>query len=171
MYHGFSFGIDDEDIPKEAVKQIQEINKDAMYGKESIASLIDKYEHNELELLPGRSSEETLELRIMQILGKVRDEAGDKAGLHLGIDNSAVAMAVSGARGSMLNLAQMAACVGQQSVRGARIQRGYSGRTLPHFKKGGSLRSSTSSTPSVAGKVSWTLLSGLPSPGISSGGW
>ncbi len=136
MYHGFSFGIDDEDIPKEAVKQIQEINKDAMYGKESIASLIDKYEHKELESLPGRSSEETLELRIMQILGRVRDEAGDKAGLHLGIDNSAVAMAVSGARGSMLNLAQMAACVGQQSVRGARIQRGYSGRTLPHFKKG-----------------------------------
>jgi DNA-directed RNA polymerase subunit A' len=30
----------------------------------------------------------------------------------------------------------MAACVGQQAVRGERITRGYSGRTLPHFKKG-----------------------------------
>ena len=52
------------------------------------------------------------------------------------MDNSAVAMAISGARGSMLNLTQMAACVGQQSVRGERIQRGYSERTLPHFYKG-----------------------------------
>ena len=45
-------------------------------------------------------------------------------------------MAVSGARGSMLNLTQMAACVGQQSVRGERIRRGYEGRTLPHFRRG-----------------------------------
>lgn len=36
----------------------------------------------------------------------------------------------------MLNLTQMAGCVGQQSVRGERIMRGYDERTLPHFKKG-----------------------------------
>jgi len=38
----------------------------------------------------------------------------------------------------MLNLTQMAACIGQQSVRGERIKRGYtySSRTLPHFKPG-----------------------------------
>ncbi|RKX95698.1 MAG: DNA-directed RNA polymerase, partial [Spirochaetes bacterium] len=51
-------------------------------------------------------------------------------------DNSAVIMARSGARGSMLNLSQMAGCVGQQAVRGERIHRGYRNRTLPHFKKG-----------------------------------
>lgn len=45
-------------------------------------------------------------------------------------------MAVSGARGSMLNLTQMSTCVGQQSVRGERITRGYGERTLPHFKRG-----------------------------------
>jgi DNA-directed RNA polymerase subunit A' len=45
-------------------------------------------------------------------------------------------MAKSGARGSMLNLTQMAASVGQQAVRGERIRRGYTGRTLPHFSKG-----------------------------------
>jgi len=135
MYHGFSFGIDDEDIPEEAIRQIREINKDGIDGKEGIAELIDQYERGELESLPGRSDKETLEMRIMRVLGGVREQTGDKAGLHLGIDNSAVAMAVSGARGSMLNLAQMAACVGQQSVRGERIQRGYLDRTLPHFKK------------------------------------
>lgn len=45
-------------------------------------------------------------------------------------------MARTGARGSYMNLGQMSACVGQQSVRGNRIERGYSGRTLPHFRRG-----------------------------------
>jgi DNA-directed RNA polymerase subunit A' len=35
----------------------------------------------------------------------------------------------------MLNLSQMAGCIGQQAVRGERIHRGYEGRTLPHFKQ------------------------------------
>jgi len=52
------------------------------------------------------------------------------------MDNSAVVMAISGARGSMLNLTQMAGCLGQQSVRGERIMRGYEDRTLPHFRRG-----------------------------------
>ncbi|HJJ97259.1 MAG TPA: DNA-directed RNA polymerase subunit A', partial [Methanocorpusculum sp.] len=38
--------------------------------------------------------------------------------------------------GSMLNMAQMAGCIGQQAVRGERIVRGYEDRTLPHFKRG-----------------------------------
>jgi DNA-directed RNA polymerase subunit A' len=33
----------------------------------------------------------------------------------------------------MLNLTQMAGCVGQQAVRGERINRGYEDRTLSHF--------------------------------------
>jgi len=45
-------------------------------------------------------------------------------------------MAKSGARGSMLNLSQMAGCIGQQAIRGERIYRGYQKRTLPHFKPG-----------------------------------
>src|SRR5947199_9778500 len=54
----------------------------------------------------------------------------------LGIENSAVIMARSGARGSMLNLCQMAGSIGQQAVRGERLSRGYWNRTLHHFKKG-----------------------------------
>ena len=45
-------------------------------------------------------------------------------------------MAKAGARGSMLNLSQMAGCVGQQAVRGERLSRGYWNRTLPHFERG-----------------------------------
>jgi len=72
----------------------------------------------------------------MKILGRARDQAGQIAGKHLGIENSAVIMARSGARGSMLNLSQMAGSIGQQAVRGERLSRGYWNRTLPHFKKG-----------------------------------
>jgi DNA-directed RNA polymerase subunit A' len=86
--------------------------------------------------MPGRSLEETLEVEIMKVLGKARDTAGQIAGRHLGLENSAVIMAKSGARGSMLNLSQMAGAIGQQAVRGERLSRGYWNRTLPHFKKG-----------------------------------
>ncbi len=130
---GFSFGIDDEDIPVDAQNQIK---ASIIATEEQVTQLVDAYDNNELEPLPGRSTEETLELRIMQELGKVRDAAGEIAGKHLGMDNTAVAMALSGARGSMMNLTQMAGCVGQQSVRGARITRGYEGRTLSHFGSG-----------------------------------
>jgi DNA-directed RNA polymerase subunit A' len=74
-------------------------------------------------------------MKIMQTLGKARDSAGDIADDHFDTDNPAVVMAQSGARGSMLNLTQMAGCVGQQAVRGERINRGYEDRTLSHFQR------------------------------------
>jgi DNA-directed RNA polymerase subunit A' len=68
-------------------------------------------------------------------LGQSRGEAGKIAAKHAG-ENSAVLMAKTGARGSMLNLTQMSGSVGQQAVRGQRIKRGYYNRTLSCFKQG-----------------------------------
>jgi DNA-directed RNA polymerase subunit A' len=133
MMFGFTTGIDDEDIPPETTERINEALEEA---KEKVKRLIDIYNAGELEPLPGRSLEETLEMRIMAVLTETRDAAGSIAEKHLGLDNHAVIMARTGARGSMLNLTQMTACVGQQSVRGERISRGYKGRTLPHFPTG-----------------------------------
>ena len=129
---GFTTAIDDEDIPEEAKRQIHDGLEKAM---KKISGLVKAYENDELESLPGRSLEETLEMEIMRVTGIARDMAGEIAGKHLGLNNSAVIMAKSGARGSMLNLSQMSGCVGQQAVRGERIHRGYQYRTLPHFKK------------------------------------
>ncbi len=133
MAFGFTTSIDDEDIPLEAKERIAEVIGDA---KEKVDKLINVYNSGELEPLPGRSLRETLEMRIMEVLAESRDSAGAVAEEFLGLDNHAVIMARTGARGSMLNLTQMAACVGQQSVRGERLSRGYRGRTLPHFKQG-----------------------------------
>jgi DNA-directed RNA polymerase subunit A' len=133
MFDGFSFGIDDEDLSKTEYGQIDEV---LTVAASDVTRRIKIYEDGQLEPMPGRTVEETLEMQIMQVLGKARDQTGQIAGRHLGLGNSAVVMAVSGARGSMLNLTQMAGCIGQQSVRGERIVRGYDDRTLPHFKKG-----------------------------------
>ncbi len=135
MFTGFTIGIDDEDIPEEAIEQIKEVIREA---EKRVEELIKAYKEGNLEPMPGRSLEETLEMMIMRELGRARDQAGKIAGKFLGYNNPAVIMAVSGARGSMLNLTQMAACIGQQSVRGERIKRGYAytNRTLPHFKPG-----------------------------------
>ncbi len=133
MHFGFSFGISDEDIPDEASAQISELLEEA---EAKVMDFIIVYNEGNLEPLPGRTVAETLELRIMQELGKARDATGEIAGDYLGLDNTAVIMAVSGARGSMLNLTQMAGCVGQQAVRGERIRRGYEGRTLSNFNHG-----------------------------------
>ncbi len=133
MFDGFSFGIDDEDLSRTEYGQIDDVLRTAVLD---VQRRIKIYEDGQLEPMPGRTPEETLEMQIMQVLGKARDRTGEIAGRHLGLGNSAVVMAVSGARGSMLNLTQMAGCVGQQSVRGERIMRGYDERTLPHFQKG-----------------------------------
>ncbi|MEF8859386.1 MAG: DNA-directed RNA polymerase subunit A', partial [Halolamina sp.] len=133
MHFGFSIGIDDESIPPAASEQVDEAIDNA---HERVNELIETYRAGELNSIPGRTVDETLELKIMQTLGKARDSAGDIADDHFDDDNPAVVMAQSGARGSMLNLTQMAGCVGQQSVSGERINRGYEDRTLSHFKRG-----------------------------------
>ena len=131
MHFGFSIGIDDESIPPEAEEQVDEAIESAY---DRVQELIETYEAGELESLPGRGVDETLEMKIMQTLGKARDSAGEIADQHFGDDNPAVVMARSGARGSMLNLTQMAGSVGQQAVRGERINRGYEDRTLSHYR-------------------------------------
>jgi DNA-directed RNA polymerase subunit A' len=133
MIHGFSTSIDDEDIPKDARNQIAYALEEA---EKEVRKHVDAWNDGTLEAMPGRDLDETLELEALRILGQVRDTTGQIASKYLGLGNSAVVMARSGARGSMLNLSQMAGCIGQQAVRGARLSRGYHKRTLPHFEKG-----------------------------------
>jgi len=130
---GFSMGLNDITLPREVVQRIRVILEEA---DNKVNQLIETYKRGELEANPGQTLVQTLEQRIRAVLAEARDSAGEVAGEHLGLENSAVIMAQTGARGSGLNLSQMAAVVGQQAVRGERISRGYVGRTLPHFERG-----------------------------------
>jgi len=80
--------------------------------------------------------QESFEIYVMNELANARDKAGRIADEDFDIENSGMMMTRTGARGSNLNIGQMTACVGQQSVRGKRIMRGYLERALPHFKVG-----------------------------------
>ena len=133
MNHGFSTGIDDEDISEEAKLQIENLNQEKIA---EVDELVHSYESGTLQQMPGRSLKETLEVSAKKVLEEARDGTGVIAGNQLGMLNPAVIMAKTGARGNMLNLSQMAGCVGQQTVRGERLTRGYWDRTLPHFRKG-----------------------------------
>jgi DNA-directed RNA polymerase subunit A' len=128
--YGFTMGVDSVEIPPEAERDVQEIVREA---EKRVQELIEQYRSGELQPMPGKTRKETLEDLIMNVLAEARTRAGEIVSRHLGLLNHAVIMARTGARGSMLNLTQMAAIVGQQSVRGKRIERGYSGRTLSHF--------------------------------------
>ena len=132
MKYGFSIGIDESDLPREGLKRIEKIVEDA---KTEVDRLIKSYHKGKLRIIPGKSLEESLEDYIMAELGKARTMSGKIAEECAG-DNSAVIMARTGARGSLLNLTQMTGLVGQQAVRGKRIKRGYNSRTLSHFMKG-----------------------------------
>ncbi|AFK23011.1 DNA-directed RNA polymerase subunit A' [Pyrococcus sp. ST04] len=132
-HKGFTTGIDDEDLPEEARDRIREVIREA---EERVQRLIEAYKRGELEPLPGKSLEETLESKIMAVLAEARDNAGAIAEKYLGMDNHTVIMAKTGARGKILNITQMAALLGQQSIRGKRLYRGFKGRVLSHFKPG-----------------------------------
>ena len=148
MKTGITTSLNDEEIPDEAQDRINEHLDNKMA---EVDKLVESYEEGYLQALPGRSLEETLEMKIMQVLGEARDMSGTIAENYLtmgkqsdddpydhvmAVENHSVVMARTGARASMLNLTQITACVGQQAVRGGRIERGYLNRTLPHFKKG-----------------------------------
>jgi len=55
---------------------------------------------------------------------------------YINKSSEAYLMAKTGARGSLTNIVQMVATLGQQTIRGERIKRGYRTRTLPHFPVG-----------------------------------
>lgn len=132
LKYGFTIGIADTDLPSEGTAKIKEILANAQSDVDNLIALADK---GELEAFPGRTVAETLELRILEVLNKARNQCGTVAMEYSG-ETAAVIMAKSGARGNMLNIAQMTAVVGQQALRGKRIERGYMGRTLSYFKSG-----------------------------------
>ncbi len=131
--YGFTTAISDTDLPGEAKSMISVALGEA---EKQIEELIAKFRLGALEIFPGRTMAETLELKILEILNKARNKAGEVVASYAKCDTHTILMAESGARGKPLNLAQMAAVVGQQALRGKRIDSGYHERTLSCFRRG-----------------------------------
>ena len=128
---GFGYSIDELDL---SPKTHRKISKLITLTNKKVHELIEKYDQGTLSRLPGQTLEESLEIFIMNELSKARDKSGNITDAFFGMDNHGIIMTRTGARGSSLNIGQMTACLGQQSVRGKRIFRGYKNRTLAHFE-------------------------------------
>ncbi len=128
---GFTFGLDDIEISESSLEQIK--NKIEKI-KDNVSKTIADAEKGKVEILPGRTVQESVEAHIMSALSKSMDAAESIISKELP-ENSAVVMARSGARGGIAHLVQMAGCVGQEKILGERIHRGFFNRTLSHFRK------------------------------------
>ena len=87
-------------------------------------------------------------------LSVIRDHAGKACVNDLPMTNSPLIMALSGSKGSVINISQMVACVGQQAISGHRVPNGFEDRSLPHFER-------HSKSPAAKGFVSNSFYSGL----------
>ncbi|KAI9756566.1 MAG: DNA-directed RNA polymerase II subunit RPB1 [Lichina confinis] len=132
LHNGFSIGIGDLVPDKGTIERIENaVNK----HKAAVSEISRIATANELEPLPGMNLRETFESKVSKELNAARDEAGTETEKSLKDINNAIQMARSGSKGSTINISQMTAIVGQQSVEGKRIPFGFKYRTLPHFTK------------------------------------
>src|ERR687892_2294899 len=130
-HNGFSYGYSDLWLSDETRDEISNV---ILKAYEKVYELIKQHDDETLPLTRGLSPSEALELYVVNELSRARDRAGKTADRAFPDDNSGVIMASTGARGSTLNIGQMTAALGQQSIRGRRITKGYRDRSLPHFK-------------------------------------
>src|SRR5579872_1022590 len=130
--YGFSYGYADLEL---ATKTKDGILENIQESYDRVYDFIAQAKKGTLQLSRGLSAEEALEAYIVNELSKARDKAGNSADKSFDETNAGRIMATTGARGSSLNIGQMAGALGQQSIRGRRILKGYSNRALPHFKE------------------------------------
>ncbi|KAG1766514.1 hypothetical protein EV702DRAFT_1256806 [Suillus placidus] len=148
---GFSLGINDV-IPGPILASKKNQMVEAAYAE--CTNLITQAKKGKLENKPGCNQEQTLEAMISGILSRVRDKVGDICMQELSRHNAPLIMATCGSKGSVINVSQMVACVGQQIIAGHRVPDGFQDRSLPHFQK-------KSKEPPSKGFVRNSFFSGL----------
>ena len=151
LHNGFSIGIGDT-VPDKATTV--NINETIAKAKSDVMNLIQAARHDWLKADPGMTLRESFEANVNRILNKARDDVGSHAEQNLPDWNNVKQMVIAGSKGSFINISQMSACVGQQSVEGKRIPFGFRHRSLPHFTK-------DDYTPESRGFVENSYLRGL----------
>jgi len=132
MMRGFSIGLSDLDLPEKTHKEIRKRIETAM---EDANNLVVDFGKGKLKVLPGMTREESLETQILSMLSDGLNSVSEIMAKNIRPSDITI-MSRSGAKGSNINTTQMAACVGSETILGKRIQRGYSDRVTPHFRRG-----------------------------------
>ncbi|MBT3582913.1 DNA-directed RNA polymerase subunit A' [Candidatus Woesearchaeota archaeon] len=127
----YTMSISDLDIPEAEMKQVYEILKNTEKDAEKV---VEEYEKNKIIPMPGKTVYETFEAHMLKTLNGARNVMVDIISGVVKEDTTLVQSAHAGSGDKVLNIALMSGFVGQQALRGERINFGYSGRTLSHFK-------------------------------------
>ena len=124
----------------------------------SVRSIIDsaKEKVNQIITIGKRNSldQSIYEGKINQALNNAVSQSGREVEKNTTLKNNIRTTVTSGSKGSILNLAQIMGCVGQQNVSGKRVALGYTDRVLPHFER-------NDITPAARGFVENSYMKGL----------
>ena len=130
--YGFTLSISDHDLTENGRIKIEKLLKET---KVTTDKLIKDFESGKINLIVGKNAEETLEVYIKKELAEALNKVTDIVKKDMP-ENNIILMAKSGSRGSIINIVQSSALIGQETVKGERINIGYHNRTFSHFKKG-----------------------------------
>ena len=149
--YGMTFGVRDVLPVDELIARKEEIVNTSYKACDEQINL---FTTGQIKLKAGCNAEQSLESSLIKILSDIRESMGSYLRTILNKDNPPLIMAICGSKGSDINLSQMIACLGQQTVSGSRIGNGFINRTLPHFEL-------DSKYPASKGFVKSSFYSGL----------
>lgn len=130
--NGFTISLRDLNVNEKTKEETAKIIEEA---EEKSSKIVKSYYDGTLELIPGKSKEDSREIKILQNLNEVRTKIGKTVKREFPIENPVNTMIISGAGGNILNITQIACCVGQQVLWAKRISLSYTNRTLSFFKE------------------------------------
>ncbi len=130
--NGFTISLRDLNVNEKTREETNRVIKEA---EEKANKVIESYYNQELEVIPGKTREDSREIKILQSLNEVRTNIGKIVKKEFPTENPVNTMIISGAGGNILNITQIACCVGQQALWAKRINIGYTNRTLSFFKE------------------------------------
>lgn len=142
LYEGFTIGAGDLFTRKDVQKKVKDVIQDA---SEKVNHIIHMKDNN-------KSFD--YESKINHILNNAMQQAGRVVQDNIDDKNNINITVTGGSKGSIINVAQIMACVGQQNVNGKRILQGYNNRCLSHFEK-------NDISPEACGFVRHSYLAGL----------
>ena len=155
MTQGFSVGLSDTITDKITAQKIRGMVEES---KKQVQEKIKASEHADAQRLDDDFVRNTFEFEVMQILDKTRNSAGELALETVHDINRIKNMVMSGAKGKMLNIAQIMGIVGQQAVthmkRKGRVADAFQDRPYPHVPK-------FDLTPEARGFIGTSYLDGL----------
>ena len=129
---GFSIGLIDavatESTNKSVANTIKELER-------SVSEIIKKTQRGEIVIQPGMTLMESFEREVNGKLNEAINVCGKEVMNSSRFWNSLLQMVNAGSKGSLMNISQIIATVGQQNVEGKRIKFGFKQRTLPHYTK------------------------------------